>query len=230
MRRLTHLSRASEEEPFLRSEVGRPLEAARACEAQVRAECVAHRVHEPLGAARREAVLPPDIEHVHAGLGPVDPRLDPADEAVAEHDRQDVPAPTALGGWQEELPHVVEVEQAAEEAAVPNQGIEGGKERDGGRRLRRRLQQLDVLSEDEALAAHARDLDWNELAALDELLAQDVPPRVLRPLRVRLRGAETAEDVSTAADAEQTVGTVPRQELVPELLFQRELAREDVGR
>src|SRR6266540_3512592 len=38
MGRLTHLSRASEEEPFLRSEVGRPLEAARACEAQVRAE------------------------------------------------------------------------------------------------------------------------------------------------------------------------------------------------
>ena len=69
---------------FSVAEVRRPLEAARAGEAQVGAERVAHRVDEPLGASRREAVLPPDVEHLHAGVGPVDPRLDPADEAVAE--------------------------------------------------------------------------------------------------------------------------------------------------
>src|SRR5207247_4195081 len=124
-------------------------------------------------------------------------------------------------------PHVVEVEQAPKEAAVPDQRIERWKERDGGRRLRRRFQQRDVLAKGEAFAAHALDLDGNELSALDELLAQRVPPRVLR---ARLRGAETAEDVSTAANAEQTVGAVPRQELVPELFFQRQIAREQVVR
>ena len=64
--------------------MGRPLEAAGAREAQVRAERVAHGVDEPVGATRREAVFPPDVEHLHAGSVPVDPRFDPADEAVAE--------------------------------------------------------------------------------------------------------------------------------------------------
>ena len=104
--------------------MGCPLEAARACEAQVGAERVAHRVGEPFGAARREAVLPPDVEHLHAGVGPVDARLDPADESVPERDRQHVPAPAALGGRYEELPHVVEAEKAAKQAAVPDQRIE----------------------------------------------------------------------------------------------------------
>ncbi len=66
---------------------GGPLEAGRACEAQVGAERVAHRVDEALGAARREAVLPPEVEHLHAAAGAVDARLDPADEAVAEEHR-----------------------------------------------------------------------------------------------------------------------------------------------
>ena len=101
------------------------------------------------------------------------------------------------------------------------------RERDGGRRLRRRLQQLDVLADDEAFAAHALDLDGNELAALDQLLAERGSSRVLR---ARLRGAEAAEDVSAAADAAQTMGTVPGQELVPELFSQRQIAREHVGR
>src|SRR5206468_3290604 len=147
---------------------------------------------------------PPDIEHLHAGLGPVDTRLDPADQAILESHRQHVPAPTTLGRWQEELPDVIEVEQARKEATVPHQRIERGKERDGGRRLRRLFQQLDVLAEDKALAAHALDRDRNELAELDELLAERVPARVVRPARVGLRGAETAEGVS-GADAEQTV-------------------------
>ena len=60
-------SRASEEEPLLRCEVGCPLETVGAGEAQVFAERVAHRVDESVGAARREAVLPPDVEHPHAG-------------------------------------------------------------------------------------------------------------------------------------------------------------------
>jgi hypothetical protein len=67
---------------LLRSEVGRPLEAIRGGETQVGVERVAHRVDEPLGPARREALLPPDVEHLHAGVGPVDPRRDPADQAA----------------------------------------------------------------------------------------------------------------------------------------------------
>jgi hypothetical protein len=74
-------SRATEEEPFLRLEVGAQ-SAARACEAPVGAVRVAHRVCEP--SVRREAILPPDIEHVHACVGPIGPRLDPADEPVPE--------------------------------------------------------------------------------------------------------------------------------------------------
>ena len=68
---------------FSVAEPGCPLAAAGTREAQVRAERVAHRVDEPVGAARREAILPPQVEHFHAGSVPVDPRYDPADEAVA---------------------------------------------------------------------------------------------------------------------------------------------------
>ncbi len=76
--------KSSGEKPLLRCEVGRPLEAVRARKAEVGAECVSHCVHEALGAPRREAVLPPDADHLRAV--PVDSRLDPADEAVAEED------------------------------------------------------------------------------------------------------------------------------------------------
>ena len=121
----------------------------------------------------------------------------------------------------------MEVEQLPEETAVPDQRIERGKERDGGRRFRRRFQQLDVLAEDEALAADALDLHGNELAVLDQLRAQRGSSRMVRRW---LRGAEAAEDVSTAPDAEQPVGAVAGQELVPELFLQRQIAREQVGR
>src|SRR6266550_7371119 len=92
----------SQEEPLLSDEARRPREPFGVREAEVRAQRVTHRVDEPVNAAWREPVLPPHIEHLHASLGPVDPRLDPADEAVPENDRQHVPAPTALGRWLEE--------------------------------------------------------------------------------------------------------------------------------
>src|SRR5690349_9781664 len=78
--------RASGEKAPLATEVGGPLQAARPCETQVGAERVAHGVDEPLGAARREVVLPPDVEYLHARMLPVDPRLDPPDETVPEGD------------------------------------------------------------------------------------------------------------------------------------------------
>ena len=95
---------------------------------------------EPFNAARCKPILPPNIEHVHASLVAVDPRLDPADEAIAEDDRQHVPAPTALGRWVEELPDVLELEQAPEKAAIPDDRVEGGNERDGRRRVRWRFE------------------------------------------------------------------------------------------
>ena len=88
-------------------------------EAQVGAKRIAHRVDEALGAARREAVLPPEVEHLHLAAVAVDARLDPADEAVAEEHRQHVPTPAPLGRRDEELPDVVELEQGSEQGPGP---------------------------------------------------------------------------------------------------------------
>src|SRR5919204_24424 len=151
-------------------------------------------------------------------------------EAIAETDRQHVPAPTALRGRQKELPDIFEAEQAPKQATVPDQGIERGKKGNGGRRLRRRFQDFDLLADDEALAAHPFHLDRNEVAALDEFPAQRVSPGVVGPPRIRLRGAESAEDVSSATGSEQTVRAVTRQHLVLQLVCVRGFAREDAAR
>jgi hypothetical protein len=98
-------------------------------------------------------------------------RLDPADEPVPEDDREDVPAPTALFRWEEELPDVVEVEQAPEEGSIPHDRIERGNERDGRRRVRRRREEFGVLLDDEAFPADAVDVDGNKISAFDELVA-----------------------------------------------------------
>jgi hypothetical protein len=79
--------------------------------------------------------------------------FDPADEPVAAENRQHVPPPTPLGRRHEELPHLVETEQGPEEASVPDQRIEGGTMRRSAAARAARVQQLDLLAEDEALAA-----------------------------------------------------------------------------
>ena len=177
-----------------------PREAIRAREAQVRAERVPHRVDEAVGPARREAVLPPGAEDLDAGQVPVDPRFDPADEAVAEADREHVPAPAALRRREEALPHVVEVKQARHQGVIPQQRVERGDERDRGRGLRRGLQQRELLRQDQALAAHALDVDGHERAELDQLLTQRVALR---------RHGDAVERAACAAGAEQAVGAVP---------------------
>ena len=91
------------------------------------------------------------------------------------------------------------------------------------------MQQSDLLLEHEALPAHLLDFDRNELAVGDELLAQWSSAWMLRPLPVWLGETQAAEDVC-AADAEKAVRAVPRQELVSELLPQRDAAPEQVGR
>ena len=152
--------RASEEEPLLRSRGGVPTRGGSRLRSAGRrgARRASRRRTRRRGLGAKPSSHQSPSTSTRASV-PVDPRLDPADEAVPEDDRQHVPAPAALRGREEELPHVVEVEQAPEQGAVPDQRIERGEERDRGRRLRRRLQQLDVLAEDEALAAHALDLD-----------------------------------------------------------------------
>ena len=82
-------------------------------------------------------------------------------------------------------------------------------------------QQRELLGEDEALAAHALDLDGDERAELDQLLAQLVALR---------RIGDAGERAAGAAGAEQAVGAVSGQELVPELLSLRHLVREHLGR
>src|SRR6187431_2753706 len=112
------------EQPLLRRQMRGPFEARRAREAEVGAERIAHRVDEALRPSRCEAVLPPQVENLDAAGLPVDPRLDPPDEAVAEEHRKYVPAPTAFLRWDEELPDVVEAEQGREERAIPHEGVE----------------------------------------------------------------------------------------------------------
>ena len=162
---------------------------------------------------------------MHPPAGAVDARLDPAHEPVAEEHRQHVPAPTPLRRRHEELPHIVELEQGSEEAPVPDQWIERGQECDGGWRLRGSFQQSDLLLQHVALAAHRLDLDGNELAVGDQLLAQCRSARMPGPPQVWFGGAEASVDVAAAADAEEAVGTVPREELVSELFPQWDAAR-----
>src|SRR5687768_7813215 len=223
------LAAPAEEASFL-VEVRRPFGAVDAGEAHVRAQRIAHRVDEPVGAHRLESLLPPEPEHLYASGSAVDARLDAAGQPVAEEDRQHVPAPPPLGRRVEELPDVVELEQRTEEAAVPDQRIERREERNRGRRLRRRFEQSDLVAEDEALAAHALDLDGNEVAVLNELIAERGSARMPRPPRVGLRGAEAAEDVSSAADAEQAVRAVARVELVAQLFWQRDISPKQLRR
>src|SRR5205085_11212368 len=123
-----------------------------------------------------------------------------------------------------------ELEQGREQAAVPDQRVERREERDRRRRLGRRREQLDLVAQDEALAAHALDLDGNQLALGDELLAERRPSRVPRPVGTRLRGAEAVEDVPAAADAEEPVRPEARAELVPQLVLQRDVALEHLAR
>src|SRR4051812_39385747 len=73
-------SRPGEEEALLRCKVRRPLDPRCPREPQVGAQRVAHRLDESGSAARRKAVLPPGVQHLHAVLCAVDLRLDSTDE------------------------------------------------------------------------------------------------------------------------------------------------------
>ena len=95
------------------------------------------------------------------------------------------------------------------------------------RRLRWRLEQREFLGEDEALGAHALDVDGHERGVFDELLVQRV---AAHPVRRRVRRGDAIERAAGAAGAEQPVGTIAGQELVQELLSLGHLVREHVCR
>src|SRR5204862_6713141 len=101
-----------------------------------------------------------------------DPRPASSDGPVTEQARGALSPPAALRRREEALPRVVEVEQAREQRGVPQERVERGDERDGRRRLRRRLQKRELLGDDEALAAHALDVDRHERTGLDQLFVQ----------------------------------------------------------
>src|SRR5262249_32210079 len=94
-------------------------------------------------------------------------------------------------------------------------------ERDGGRGLRRRLEQRELLGDDKALSAHSLDRDRYEGAELDELLVQRFAV---------LRVGDPRERAAGAARAEQAVSAVAGQQLVPELLPLRHVARKHLVR
>ena len=81
--------------------------------------------------------------------GTVDPRLDATDEAVRKRIGSTY-QPSVVSPAERRLPDVVEAEQGAEQAAIPDERVEGREERDGGHRLDGRLEQLDLVAEDEA--------------------------------------------------------------------------------
>src|SRR5207247_10962405 len=148
-------SRTTEEEPLRHAEVRRPLEALRFGKAEIGMERLAHRLDEAVLAPRIEALLPPEAVYAENAGVAIDARLDSTDEAVAEEDRQHVPAEAPFGRRMKELQREVEVEQGPQETTVPDKRIERREKRHGRRWLRRRDERLDRLRHAEALAAHA---------------------------------------------------------------------------
>src|SRR5512146_2285790 len=82
----------------------------------------------PHARLRRE---PPDPQDALAAVGL---QVGPADEAVADEERQHVVAVHALVLAFVDLDQVVEAEEAADERTVPHQVVEGGEEDGRGRR------------------------------------------------------------------------------------------------
>jgi hypothetical protein len=191
---------------------------------------VGERVDEARGRQRVESVLPPQTEDPQRPGRALDAGFDPAHQPVAEQDRQDVVAPASLRGRDVDLPDVVEVEQRAQQVAVPDQWIEGRQEGDAvARRLPGLdrtggfLQDGDLCPKDIARTANALDLDRDERSGLDQLVS--APIAVLR----RGRGAQPDLGLATGR-AEQPVGPISGQELVATLLFLGSALRQQSGR
>ena len=194
-------------------------------------------INETIGRKRVEAVLPPqadDPEHARSSL---DPRLDPADEAVTEQHRQDVVAPASLRSGDVDLPDVVEVEQRTAGGPDPRRTGRAGR---GTRRpaLPRPLglgpgccsaSRSQLVGEDEPLAPDALDVDRHRASPLPP--ARPPAPAASRGVGAvhgRVGSRRPVPQLGTPPAPEQPVRAIARQQLVTTLLSLRSAGRRGV--
>ena len=163
----------------------RPHDTAHPAERAVRFDRRREGRDEPGLLERVEAVLPPQTSDAERIVLALDPRLDPADQPVAEEDGQDVVAPAALRGRDVDLPQVVEPIEAAQEVAIPDERIERGEERNPRRRpagrrpsrdlALRLLEERHLLGQREPRTADPFDHDRDERPVGDQLSVERTP-------------------------------------------------------
>src|SRR5206468_240544 len=99
----------------------------------------------------------------------VEPRLDASDEALAVKHGEDVIAMPSFLYRSVDLPDVVEREELAQQAPVPNERVERREEHDGAAR-RSGVDQLRLFGEQITCAANAFHDDGDERTFRDELV------------------------------------------------------------
>ena len=100
-------SRAGEEEPLSHCEMACPLGRSAPAKRGYARSASRIAIDEPVGSAQREAVLPAEIEHLHAPLGPGRFGFDPADEGVARRGSGARSTPNSLCSGKKPLPDVI---------------------------------------------------------------------------------------------------------------------------
>ena len=199
-------------------------DAAQIGKAGVSLERVGQRSREAVRGHRVEARLPPYLQHPERPCAPVDARLDPPDESVAEEHRQDVIAPPSFRRRDVHLPDIVEVVQRAQEGAIPDERIQWRQEGDrrvagrNGARRDNRIQDVPFLGEQEPFAAYPLHDDRDQRAILDESLQQFATGRRSRSIRRASRRSGPVPQLGTPRASEEAVRPVARQELVATLL------------
>ena len=181
---------------------------------------------------RVEAVLEPQPDDAEHALAPLDPRFDPANELVAEQDRQHVVAPAPPGLRHVDLPDVVEPVQVTQQRAVPDERVERSEERDAGlgaagRRAvaqfgLRSVQGRERIARDITRTTETLDRHLDELAGSDELGSSH------RPFRRAAGGPEP--QLGLAAGSQQTVRAVTAQQPVPLLFVRGRMLRQQLRR
>ena len=170
---------------------------------------------------------------------PIDARLDAAHEPVAEEERQHVVAPAAFRLGHVDLPDVVEAEQAAQQLAIPGQRVQRRQEGHAGLGQWRcppetsasaASQQAQLVTQDEAPAAHALDGHGHELAGGDQLLAQLLAGRGVGWVVRVAAGLDAVPQLPLPAFAEEAVGAIARQEAVTLLRTRIRAVGEQLGR
>ena len=222
---------SAREDPLVLRQVRRPLEAARAREPEVGAQRVAHRVDEALGTARVEAVLPPERRSP--------PRVRRRGRSAARCGRRagrrrgSAARTSPNGAWPAGRRAPTRSRSRTGEPRRPRSQTSGSN---GGRNA------TDAGGSGGASSSSTSSRSTKRLPLTPSTSTGTSSPSstsssrsAVRPgwpgvPRVGLRGADAAEDVAAAADAEQAVRAEARLELVPQLLRQRHVVREQLRR